>query len=247
MEKIKYENKKLYSNDPIPQHILLTADFILEKMRKSPKIDEETEINLIKEAVGTYTPEEDFNADHIRYLWKKLKFKLKPQKDHNIEDHDRISLARAIYVYENFLEVQPEGRDRLPLDEAIEEFMSKEKNESIFLDEAKNIFSEAKKYSAKIGKSLLPFDFKFFMKDLKYNEKEILSIINYYRDLRETIRRINLESETELHLFAKALELNKTKGQFSSIKIEHIGDDTRQNVMMFLTAPENPLKKPDKK
>ncbi|MDX9970890.1 MAG: hypothetical protein RBS56_03195 [Candidatus Gracilibacteria bacterium] len=247
MEKIEYKKIRLFSNNPMPQHILLTADFILEKIRINPKKDEENEISLIRQAVGTYIPDEDFDADHIRYLWKKLKFKIKPKKGHKIEDHDRISLARAIYVYENFLEVRPEGKDRLPLDEAIEEFMGKEKKESKFIDEAKNIFYEAKKYSEKVGKRLLPFDFKFFMKDLSYDEKDTLSIINYYRDLRESIRPINLENENELTMFSKALELNKTKGRYTSIKVVHIGDDTRQNVMMFLTAPEKPKKKPDQK
>lgn len=236
---------------PIPQEMLLQADFILNEMKKSPEKDKVSELEAInivlEDALAKYNPEKHFEADQVHYLWKKLKFKIKPENGKNLEAHDRISLARAIYIYSNLLEVYPEGLDRLPLDEAIDEYVGEEAIEAKYNEEATKLFAEAKKHSEQKGKRLLPFDFKFFMKEMSYSEKDILSIINYFRDLRNSIKPINLESKRELKMMAKALELNHKKGPYSSIKVEHIGTDTRQNVMMFLTAPETPKKRPDQK
>ncbi len=234
---------------PIPQEMLLQADFILNEIRKNPKKDKISELESIDlvlgDALAKYNPEKHFEPDQLHYLWKKLKFKIKPLKKSDLENHDRISLARAIYIYSNLLEVYPEGSDRLPLDEAIDKYIGEEIIEDKYMEEATRIFEEAKKFSKKIEKKLRPFDFKFFMNHLNYDEKDTLSILRYFRDLKVTNDTIKLESEKELEMMAKALELHQKKGQYTSIKVEHIGDDTRQNVMMFLTAPETPKKRPD--
>jgi hypothetical protein len=237
MEKFKQNETPLTHKDPLPQHYLVTADFILNKIKSSEKSENDI-LNAIFEAIATYSAEYSFNPEQIRYLWNSLKFKIKPSENSSIEDHNKISLARAIYVYERLSDIKPEDTDRKKLDEAIDSYFQEEFSPKI-IDESNKILKEAKKHENTLGKHLLPWDFNFVMNKIGYTEKERFSIINYYKEQRKShgrpsYERLDLNDEDEIKFLQKALSLHE-KRPYTVNPISTIGDETNKNSLLTLT------------
>lgn len=210
------ENQKPQVEE-IPSKYLVSSGFIIDTLNKKDQFlltaDEKRE-KLLGLIYNTLTTDESDALDpsQIEYIWLKIKFRTAKDKLTNIE-HDKKTLAQALYIYENLMDVIPEGRDRVPLDEAINKFYKTETEvmeiDTIpkkYLEETRKLFVLAKNYELKMERELLPFDFKEFMPESEYSEKKMLFVLNHYRTLRKSIKRINLEDENEVRYFAMALE-----------------------------------------
>ncbi len=236
----KFENHLKNHEEAIDQNYLISADQVIEEVydEKYKELEdsekEEKILSLLEDYIKTLyiiNPE----PKNLKYIWDRLKFSLKPKTKGKTKNHERISLARAMYIYENLAKKANDKISRNEIDDAISNYLE-DQPETPHTKEAERIFSEAKLYSEKYQIKLLPFSFAEIMKSIGYSEKDTYSILNYYRDFRKSLLRINLNSKDELKIFAKALKIFEKNGHYRRNNITEISDNVKRNATLYLTS-----------